>query len=71
MLQHADMAIDAIQSAKLTWLFAFIKEEKIRSPLVDFVEAQRKFTKQIAKSTWEITGAAADSTVTKIFSTKI
>jgi hypothetical protein len=44
------MAIDSIQDAKITFLKQTVQEESLKKPLVDFVEAQRVFTKQIAKS---------------------
>ena len=68
MYYIADMAIDAVQSAKTTWLQTFIKEDSVRKPLIDFVEAQSKFTKQIAKSYFEITGSASKAVVDKMFS---
>jgi hypothetical protein len=63
----ADMAIDAVQSAKTTWLQTFIKEDAVRKPLIDFVEAQTKFTKQIAKSYFEIAGTTTKAVVEKVF----
>ena len=47
---YANMAIDSIQNAKITFLKQTVQEESLKKPLVDFVEAQRVFTKQIAKS---------------------
>ena len=47
---YANMAIDSIQDAKITFLKQTVQEESLKKPLVDFVEAQRVFTKQIAKS---------------------
>ena len=67
MLYITDMAIDAIQSAKTTWLHTFIKEDSVRKPLQEFVEAQTKFTKQVAKSYFEVTGTAAKAVVDKVF----
>ncbi len=71
MYYIADMAIDAIQSAKTTWLQTFIKEDSVRKPLIDFVEAQSKFTKQIAKSYFEITGSASKAVVEKVFAKEV
>lgn len=71
MYYIADMAIDAVQSAKTTWLQTFIKEDSVRKPLIDFVEAQSKFTKQIAKSYFEITGSASKAVVEKVFSKEV
>jgi hypothetical protein len=47
---YSNMAIDSIQNAKINFLKQTVKEESLLKPLVDFVEAQRVFTKQIAKS---------------------
>jgi hypothetical protein len=44
------MAIDSIQDAKINFLKLTVQEDSLKKPLVDFVEAQRVFTKQIAKS---------------------
>jgi hypothetical protein len=48
------MAIDSIQDAKITFLKQTVQEESLKKPLVDFVEAQRVFTKQIAKSASDV-----------------
>jgi len=48
------MAIDSIQNAKINFLKQTVKEESLLKPLVDFVEAQRVFTKQIAKSASDV-----------------
>jgi len=47
---YANMAIDSIQDAKITFLKQTVQEDSLKKPLIDFVEAQRVFTKQIAKS---------------------
>ena len=51
---YANMAIDSIQNAKITFLKQTVQEESLQKPLVDFVEAQRVFTKQIAKSASDV-----------------
>jgi len=51
---YANMAIDSIQDAKITFLKQTVQEDSLKKPLVDFVEAQRVFTKQIAKSASDI-----------------
>ena len=51
---YSNMAIDSIQNAKINFLKQTVKEESLLKPLVDFVEAQRVFTKQIAKSANDI-----------------
>jgi len=67
MLMYANMAIDAIQNGKKNWVNAFVHEKSVSAPLNDFVEAQTVFTKQIAKTVWESTGAFADAIVSKTF----
>lgn len=67
MLMYANMAIDAIQNAKTNWLNTFVKDESVKTPIQNFVDAQTAFTKQVAKTTWEVTGAAAEATVDKMF----
>lgn len=70
MLMYADMAIDAIQSTKSTWLKTFVSDEQVRKPLQQFVDAQTAFTKQVAKTYWDVTGAAAEAAVSKVFTSK-
>lgn len=67
MLMYANMAIDAIQSNKTTWLDTFIQDKSVKAPLQQFVDAQTVFTKQIAKSAWEVSGLAAQNVVSKLF----
>lgn len=67
MLMYANMAIDAIQSTKSSWLNQFVQDESLRVPLQQFVDAQTAFTKQIAKTYWDMTGAAAETVVSKLF----
>jgi hypothetical protein len=50
MVYYANLAIDSIQNAKNTFLDTVVKEESVKAPMKSFVEAQRIFTKQIAKS---------------------
>lgn len=67
MLYYTNMAIDAIQSGKTAWLQTFVKEEQVRKPLQQFVDAQTSFTKQITKTWYDVTGAAAKAMVEKTF----
>jgi hypothetical protein len=55
------MAIDSIQDAKINFLKQNVKEDSLKKPLVDFVEAQRVFTKQVAKSTNDVMNIAAET----------
>ena len=67
MLIYANMAIEAIQNGKKSWINTFVKEDSVAKPLHDFVDSQTGFVKQIAKSYWETTGAFAEALVTKTF----
>ena len=55
------MAIDSIQNAKINFLKQNVKEESLLKPLIDFVEAQRVFTKQIAKSANDVMSIATET----------
>jgi len=67
MLMYANMAIDAFQSGKTAWLNQYVHDKAIREPLQNFVDAQTAFTKQIAKTFWEVTGSAAEAACSKVF----
>ena len=58
---YSNMAIDSIQNAKINFLKQTVKEESLQKPLVDFVEAQRIFTKQIAKSANDVITLATET----------
>jgi len=55
------MAIDSIQNAKINFLKQTVKEDSLQKPLVDFVEAQRVFTKQIVKSANDVMNIASET----------
>ena len=63
---YANMAIDSIQDAKLSFLKQTVKEDSLKKPLVDFVEAQRVFTKQIVKSASDVMTVAAETVANTI-----
>ena len=67
---YANMAIDSIQDAKITFLKQTVQEESLKKPLVDFVEAQRVFTKQIAKSANDVINIASETFANAITGTK-
>ena len=67
---YANMAIDSIQDAKITFLKQTVQEESLKKPLVDFVEAQRVFTKQIAKSAGDVMTIASETFANAITGTK-
>ena len=58
---YANMAIDSIQNAKINFLKQTVKEDSLQKPLVDFVEAQRVFTKQVAKSANDVMNIASET----------
>ena len=58
---YSNMAIDSIQNAKINFLKQTVKEESLQKPLVDFVEAQRVFTKQIFKSANDVMNIASET----------
>ena len=59
MLSYANMAIDAIQSGKSSWVNTFIKNESVSKPMQEFISAQSVYTKQVCKTLWEVSGAVA------------
>ncbi len=58
---YSNMAIDSIQNAKINFLKQTVKEESLQKPLIDFVEAQRVFTKQMAKSANDVFTLATET----------
>ena len=56
---YTDMAIDAIQNAKKTWLNSVVSNDDIKNPLNAFVDAQTTFTKQVVKSSTDVTNSIA------------
>lgn len=61
MTFFADTAIDAVQDAKATFVKTFVKDEKLATPLQSFVESQRAFAKQVAKTTGDLFTASYDA----------
>ena len=58
-LYFANYFVDQIQDAKNKVVDTSIFDDKIKSSIKDFVEAQRTFTKQVNRSTDEITELTA------------
>ena len=56
---YADMAIDAFQNAKKSWLNSVVSNDAVKTPLSAFVDAQTVFTKQVVKSTTDASNAIA------------
>jgi hypothetical protein len=55
------MAIDSIQNAKINFLKQTVKEDSLQKPLIDFVEAQRVFTKQVAQTSNDVMNIASET----------
>jgi len=70
MLYYANMAIDTIQNAKNTFLDTFVKEESIKTPMKEFVQAQREFTKDVVKSISAISKVYTDYDYISAFKSK-
>lgn len=54
MLQFVNTFIDSVQDAKLQWIKTFVKDESLAKPITAFVESQRAFSKQVAKTTFDV-----------------
>jgi len=61
MLAYANTAIDGIQDAKISFLDKHVTDTSFKEPMVDFVEAQREFTKQVAKTTYQVFDTFVDT----------
>jgi len=56
---YTDMAIDAIQNAKKTWLNTVVSNDAIKTPLTAFVDAQTAYTKQVFNTATDVSNAVA------------
>jgi len=45
----ADATIDAVQTAKKTFVNTFVTNEAVKTPLIKFIDAQADYTKKAAK----------------------
>jgi hypothetical protein len=45
----ADATIDAVQTAKKTFVNTFVTSEAVKAPLIKFIDAQADYTKKAAK----------------------
>lgn len=45
----ADATIDAVQTAKKTFINTFVTNEAVKTPLIKFVDSQAEMTKKMAK----------------------
>ena len=67
---YADMAIDTIQNAKLQVVRHTVKDDEVRKPLENFVEAQRVYTKAVTKSVADIAAVVIETTNRFFFGSK-
>jgi hypothetical protein len=51
MIQFANIAIDAIQSAKTNFVKTFVTNEELKKPLQTYIDAQAAFLKKVAQET--------------------
>jgi hypothetical protein len=74
MLHLVNSTIDTIQGAKTTFVKTFVKDESIAKSLQAFVDSQTAFTKQVAKTTFDVATKTAEDAVkfdyTKVFAQK-
>jgi uncharacterized protein YoxC len=74
MLQSVNTFIDTIQGAKTQIVKTFVKDETLAKSIQAFVDSQTTFTKQVAKTTFEVATETAKQAVkfdaSKVFATK-
>ena len=61
-LYYANTFVDTVQDAKKKVVEQFVTDDKVATPLNQFIEAQRTFTKELNRSLHEIADYAATST---------
>lgn len=65
MHTYISTAIDSVQYAKTQFLNTFVKEESIRKPLQDFVNAQALFARNMVNVSNELFQAATTFDISK------
>ena len=74
MLQQVNTFIDTVQGAKSQIVNTFVKDETLAKSIQAFVDSQTAFTKQVAKTTFEVATESAKQAVkfdaSKVFTTK-
>jgi uncharacterized protein YoxC len=74
MLQYVNTFIDTVQDAKTQIVKTFVKDETLSKSIQSFVDSQRAFTKQVAKTTFEVATEtakqAAKFDASKVFAVK-
>ena len=61
-LYYANSFVDTVQDAKKKVVEQFVSDDKVATPLNQFIEAQRTFTKELNRSMHEIADYAVTST---------
>jgi porphobilinogen deaminase len=61
-LYYANSFVDTVQDAKKKVVEQFVSDDKVATPLNQFIEAQRTFTKELNRSIHEIADYAVAST---------
>lgn len=74
MLQSVNTFIDTVQGAKTQIVKTFVKDETLAKSIQAFVDSQTAFTKQVAKTTFDVSietaKQAAAFDAKKVFATK-
>jgi len=74
MLHSVNTFIDTVQGAKTQIVKTFVKDETLAKSIQAFVDSQTAFTKQVAKTTFEVATETAKQAVkfdaSKVFATK-
>lgn len=74
MLHQVNTFIDSVQDAKTKIVKMFVQDESLAKSIQSFVDSQRAFTKQVAKTTYEVATEsaklAANFDASKVFTTK-
>lgn len=61
-LYYTNSFVDAVQDAKKKVVEQFVSDSKVATPLNQFIEAQREFTKELNRTMHEIADYAVTST---------
>jgi uncharacterized protein YoxC len=74
MLQYVNTFIDTVQGAKTQIVSTFVKDETLAKSIQAFVDSQTAYTKQVAKTTFEVSTETAKQLAkfdaSKVFSIK-
>jgi len=67
MKQYFNSAIDSVQYAKTQFLDTFVKEESLRAPMQDFVNAQAQFAREVVNAASSLVDAFTAYDFSKIY----